>query len=89
MIHEVVRFCGVNKVPLERLKILAVVRSDGSFTSVRQATSIANALHWLTGAKLVAMSELPKEGKPLAPQSKVEWLTPHYTGEPNISQKKG
>ena len=87
LMREIDFFCTRCNVPLSAIKKICVVYGSGSFTNIRQATSVANTLHWLTNTRLAQMPEiLAKESYDAMVVSK--YLQPRYSGKPNITKSK-
>lgn len=83
---QVMAFYMKQNIRAGDVKVVAVEAHEASFTHSRQATSIANALRWLTGAK-VGEAELFSNGKYSIRVSK-RYLAPRYSGKPNITKPK-
>lgn len=86
VLDEILAFCTAHGQSLPDIEAIAIVDGTGSFTTLRQATSVANTMNWMYGTKLVRLKTFRGVNKTYLPKG--QFLQPRYSGEPNISKPK-
>ena len=91
LLEAIDNFFKKEEIQKESIKGIAVVVGVGTFSSVRIATTLANAWHFAnsTPVKAIALedvSELQLIAKEMNQDS--AYILPTYSGEPNIGKKK-
>lgn len=87
LLVEVTKFLAKKKIQLADINVAAVVGSSGTFTTMRLVVSVLNSLVWLHDIAVVQISDLT-EGKKGMVRAKKRFLSPQYSGSPNITVSK-
>lgn len=91
LLEAIDNFFKKEEIQKESIKGIAVVVGVGTFSSVRIATTLANAWHFANSTPVKAISvedvsELQLIAKEMNQDS--AYILPTYSGEPNIGKKK-
>lgn len=82
LLESIVDFCRAQRVGLDKLSSIGVAEGKGSFTTLRQVVSVANALKWANpDIQLFSVTARKK-------MKTHDYLSPKYSGEPNITTSK-
>lgn len=84
------KFLQKSKTPLKKIEKIIVCSGPGSFTGIRVGVSMAQALSFALGIKLMAIPQekIPKDLAKLPNIKLPKKLIINYGRQPNISKKK-